>query len=458
MESPREEDNNLIVEPSLDSVSPRQSKKSAADAEPNTNEKTSEKQVDAEKHQWEDYERVIATGDESSRTSKWDDALSKLKKKRDKIAKEAREEEKRQAALAKGKGKGKGKDKDRLSLTSSPTLDRAAVVPPHMREHSYEPIKRKISFQVAPVIKIEDPDNPRVKKFIEPESDANIRYTIADGKGEAVKIQGATVEKLVQKLTPDVQPGSLKSPCPGMIMLYLPDIFTDPHYLSCFMLTYRCFMAPSELLDLLQLRWNTPPPDSTKNLEAYKNTTLFPIRMRITNVMKYWLETHWSDFVSDRELLDSVRAFVDKMEAGGLEKVASQIRHVIKLKSLNRDKRAIEFARDAPRPILPPDKKAKFFLMEFSPEEIARQLLLIEFELLRSIELKELLSGGWATSEKDRTSPNIVKMLNWADHVTRWVQSEILQTEDTRYRAITLTRFIWIAKVRTLSPSQIVYG
>jgi hypothetical protein len=188
-------------------VSPRSSKKQDSN-DPSQHVKSAEKQIEAETHQWEEYERIIATGDESSRTSKWDDQLSKLKKRREKLAKEAKEEEKRQAAAANAsKKKGKTKEKP-SSVNSSPTTSRAeapSAIPTHVKDG----LKRKISFQVAPVIKIEDAENPRVKKFTEPENDSNIRYMPGTGTADgSPKILGATVEKLVQKLTPDVQPGT----------------------------------------------------------------------------------------------------------------------------------------------------------------------------------------------------------------------------------------------------------
>jgi len=84
-------------------------------------------------------------------------------------------------------------------------------------------------------------------------------------------------------------------------------------------------------------------------------------------------------------------------------------------------------------------------LQDIHPEEIARQLTLIEHELFKAIQTQEMMKQRWIKEKKNRT-PNIHKMINRFNEVSLWVASEIVRVEDLKTRAIVLNRFIFIAQ------------
>lgn len=81
----------------------------------------------------------------------------------------------------------------------------------------------------------------------------------------------------------------------------LHDTTIDPAFATTFLLTFRLFTSPTELISQLYRRFDLSPPrhpetgeelagDQIKQWTAVKLT---PIRLRIYNLIKTWLEMHW---------------------------------------------------------------------------------------------------------------------------------------------------------------------
>lgn len=76
---------------------------------------------------------------------------------------------------------------------------------------------------------------------------------------EPGQVRGATIEKLVQKLTHEQ--------------------FPDPEFWQAFLMTYSAFTTPLELVQLLELRYKTPCPRNM-DVATFKKTKQLPIRLR----------------------------------------------------------------------------------------------------------------------------------------------------------------------------------
>ena len=124
--------------------------------------------------------------------------------------------------------------------------------------------------------------------FNSPDTSENIVF---EENTNEVKL--ATLPKLVEKLTQGNE--------------------QDNNFLFTFMLTYKSFTTPLELLRLLIIRYNSPPAMNCTREEfrIFKQTFLFPTRLRILNVIKYWTEKHYYDFKEEFELCSQMRDFID---------------------------------------------------------------------------------------------------------------------------------------------------
>lgn len=137
------------------------------------------------------------------------------------------------------------------------------------------------------------------------------------------------------------------------------------------------------------------------------------------------MEDHWDDF-EDRFMLEKVRTFIDQDMRPIMEQPANTLFKLItrKLRSITLSDMAIEFPKPPPDPYVPDLKSlagipSEMQFMTFHPEEVARQLTIIEFEIFKSIKVGECLSQNWAKKDKQMKSPNILKMIQRFNKVFR---------------------------------------
>ena len=84
-------------------------------------------------------------------------------------------------------------------------------------------------------------------------------------------------------------------------------------------------------------------------------------------------------------------------------------------------------------------------ILEFDPQEIARQLTLIEYQLFASINTREFLDLSWMKKDKNDKSPTIIQFTKWSSHVSFWVVTEIVQLKTAKQRAQAMETFINVA-------------
>jgi hypothetical protein len=67
--------------------------------------------------------------------------------------------------------------------------------------------------------------------------------------------------------------------------------------------------------------------------------------------------------------------------------------------------------RAPPRPILPVNLTGAVGLVDLNPEEVARQLTLIEYDLYKAIKPWECLNQAWTKKNKEEKAPNILAVI-----------------------------------------------
>jgi hypothetical protein len=111
--------------------------------------------------------------------------------------------------------------------------------------------------------------------------------------GNQLQVTAATIPKLIELLTYEAYPDTL--------------------YTKAFLLTYRSFITPTELLERLILRYCLSPPDSISNegeIYQIKKKRQVPIRLRVLNVLKYWVEHHYEMDFRDPKVVELIEYFV----------------------------------------------------------------------------------------------------------------------------------------------------
>jgi len=263
------------------------------------------------------------------------------------------------------------------------------------------------------------------------------------------KVKGGTLPALVERLTQH-------------------DVL-DPEFMNAFLLTYKSFTTPHIVLDLIIQRFNIQPPPNLTPEEAHEfnEKKLIPIRLRVTNVLKTWVETYFEDF-DDQKLFKNLSDFVNKDLKTHLKNPADQVHKLIQKKVSGTMARKMVFSgqvkiqkfnslfplfqKKAPLPIISKSlSSSKIKLIELDPLEIARQLTIMESRIFNQIQPSEFLGKAWSIGGPDK-SPHIRELIERANKVTAWVVESILQEDSPKRRSEMTKHFVLIAeKSKTLN-------
>lgn len=88
---------------------------------------------------------------------------------------------------------------------------------------------------------------------------------------------------------------------------------------------------------------------------------------------------------------------------------------------------------------------SEYTIHQISDLELARQLTLFEWEILKCITPDQMNHAQWTTQERDSVAPAIAKLTKWFNHLTYWVASEILKKETLKERATRISFWIDVA-------------
>lgn len=281
-------------------------------------------------------------------------------------------------------------------------------------------------------------------RFAVQDSDENILFEEQqDSSSESPYIKGGTLIKLVERLTYHM--------------------YADPRFVRTFLLTYRSFCSPQDLLDLLMERFDIVEPHVEpeegdnfeqdlrirEDLKRFRKEYVKPVQFRVVNVLRHWVDHHFYDFERDKSLLEKLTDFLRKIKGKAMRKMADSIIKVIqrRLESANTER---EFTHQGKPPAIEwhlTRKIEEFELMTLHPVEIARQVTLLEFDLYRAIQPSELVGAPWMKENKYQTSPNLLKMVNFSTKFTFWLEKCILETDNLEERAAIVSRIVEVMLV-----------
>lgn len=272
--------------------------------------------------------------------------------------------------------------------------------------------------------------DPTALAFDAPETEANAVYlddpSHEDFSKEFPALKAATIEKCIVNLCSET--------------------FYDPDFSFAFLLNYSTVTTYERLLELLTIRWRIPTPDRGVEPSDFLNKKQRPIRLRVFNIIKTWLEDHYRDFENNSALSQSVDAFVKEVVTKDMAAGANTLNKLLMgLNERNNAFGALQFDQKPPRPLLPTNVRGKLSILDLHPEELARQVTLLDHSLLKAIKPGEFLGLGWMKADKEQRSPHILAMISNFNRVSHWAASEILGQPDLKLRAQIIVRFICIA-------------
>uniref|UniRef100_A0A3P8VD85 Son of sevenless homolog 2 (Drosophila) n=1 Tax=Cynoglossus semilaevis TaxID=244447 RepID=A0A3P8VD85_CYNSE len=288
--------------------------------------------------------------------------------------------------------------------------------------------------------------SPEVYRFAVQDSEENIVFEDkVQSKTGIPIIKAGTVVKLIERLTYHM--------------------YADPNFVRTFLTTYRSFCKPQELLTLLIDRIEIPEPEPTEEdrqalwngdqpmaaeLQRFRKEYVQPVQLRVLNVFRQWVEHHFYDFENDPELRSRLEEYITSKS---MRKWVESINKIIKRKlqtQSNGISHNITF--ESPPPpiewhICRAGHVDTFDLMTLHPIEIARQLTLLESELYRAVRPSELVGSVWTKEDKEKNSPNLLRMIRHTTNLTLWFEKCIVETMNLDERVAILSRVIEILQV-----------
>lgn len=282
-------------------------------------------------------------------------------------------------------------------------------------------------------------------RFAIEDSENNIVSEESHASGESPLIKGGTLLKLVERLTYHM--------------------YADPKFVRTFLTTYRSFCSPQQLLDLLIERFEIPDlpvepqEEITDNndslqvrddLKRFRKEYVKPVQFRVVNVLRHWVDHHFYDFERDQSLLEKLKDFLDTIKGKAMKKMADSI-----LKVIQRRTETPNAEREFTLQKTPPQiewhlvrNKEQFDILTLHPIEIARQITLKEFDLYRAVQPSELVGSVWTKSEtKFKTSPNLLKIIDFSNMITYWIEKCIIEMDNLEERVAVVCRCIEIMTV-----------
>jgi hypothetical protein len=237
-------------------------------------------------------------------------------------------------------------------------------------------------------------------------------------------------------------------------------------------MTFRLFSSPSDLVDALISRYNLlPPPNiSNEDLHLWQQRKGIPVRLRVSNFIKMWVELHWRPGVDD-VALSALTTFTRDGLAILFQGPANRILDLLSMRKQSSDlsiSPKADRSRDPGMSINPPTvlsptgeiprptmtktllvslrKKdfANISVTDFDALELSRQLTIMECNLYCAIQPEEILETG---QEGAKFPVNVRAVSSLSTAITGWVAESILSEPDIKKRTLLVKFFVKVAEV-----------
>jgi son of sevenless-like protein len=250
------------------------------------------------------------------------------------------------------------------------------------------------------------------------------------------------------------------------------DSIVDPAFSAVFFLTFRLFSSPLALVDAIISRYNLMPPPgiSKKDLHLWQQKKGIPVRLRVSNFIKMWVELYWRSGVDDVALTpltnftrEGAGNFLPRTRSSNIGSpnmrrkssdltISPQLGERAPDPGMSINPRSTTPSGEIPRPLMTKTllaalRKKDFSnisVMEFDPLELSRQMTIMECHLYCLIQPEEILENG----QEGATPPvNIKAVTSLSTVITGWVAESILDEPDLKKRTALVKFFIKVADV-----------
>lgn len=234
----------------------------------------------------------------------------------------------------------------------------------------------------------------------------------------------------------------------------------DASFVSTFYLTFRLFCTPLKLTEALIERFEYV--GESPHMAG-------PVRLRVYNAFKGWLESHWRE-QADREALNLILSFAEVRLGAVLPSAGRRLFELAQrvsgegslvprlISSMGKTSTSIAqyIPADTPLPAPIITKSQQNMLntfknggnsptiLDFDPIELARQLTIKQMAIFSAIQPEELLGSQWM-KKGGVDAPNVKAMSSLSTDLSNLVADTILQYSEIKKRAAAIKQWIKVA-------------
>jgi hypothetical protein len=284
--------------------------------------------------------------------------------------------------------------------------------------------------------------------------------TEASNEADSALLQKTYAHELIMNTQGRVTGGSLNA---MVEQLTTHDTTPDLNFATTFYLTFRFFTTARELTRALIERFDYIGDSATVGK---------PVRLRICQCFKGWLETYWNAD-ADKEALDDIKHFAQHKLKPHLPSAAERLLELTRritaayengtvveplLSGVGKTSMLVDTKRDVdsvvPNPIISkaslnmlknrPENPCELNILEFDALEIARQLCLMTSHVYCEIKPEELLRLGSNKKIASKAS-NVLSLQKFNTDLAYTVNDTILAPTEAKKRALVIKHWIRIA-------------
>ncbi|CAH0712971.1 unnamed protein product, partial [Brenthis ino] len=222
--------------------------------------------------------------------------------------------------------------------------------------------------------------------------------------------------------------------------------------------------------------------------KRYRKEFQQPVKFRVINVLRHWVDQHFYDFEREPALLERLQAFLESVDGKPMKKWVQSVLKTVQRKCAQSNQGMLDaesvsgslasipssiagsiasglsvasslgsvggvggvahvFDRSPPAPLrhVANPERYGWHPLALHPLELARQLTLLEFQLYRQVKPSELVGAVWTKKDKEKTSPNLLKIIKHTTNFTLWMEKWIVESENLEERVAVVCRFLEVA-------------
>ncbi|KAJ3053095.1 hypothetical protein HK097_005038 [Rhizophlyctis rosea] len=248
----------------------------------------------------------------------------------------------------------------------------------------------------------------------------------------------------------------------GTVDALVDALIDDPDlvYLDIFLMTFRHFVDPVDLISKLAARYRMY--EARLGQEEHGREALN--MNRIVAFVKKWVGEHFYDFLAP-QTMTVLRTFLQDLRKGEFANYADQVESIIKYESAKDDALPTDHAED--EDLDPEELRNRILGFDFlgqSAKKLAQQLTLVDSKLFRSIRPEEfaIFLWGGTNTDKARRTRNLSRYIDGFNLVGYWVATMICSFDDLRKRIEAMEKMIkiatWCLELQNYNTAMALYS